>query len=137
MASLNRVELIGYVGKDPEVRYTSSKKAVVNFSVATTDKWTVAKGEKKSHTEWHNVEAWDKLAEICGKYLCKGSQVYIEGSIYTQTWEDQEGNKRYTPKIRARSMQILGNGASSGDKSQSQQVPENNPDGEINNDMPF
>ncbi|MDO9566944.1 MAG: single-stranded DNA-binding protein [Candidatus Desulfaltia sp.] len=136
MASLNRVELIGYVGKDLEVRYTSSQKAVVNFSVATTDKWTTD-GEKKSHTEWHSIEAWDKLAEICGKLLCKGSQVYIEGSILSQTWEDQNGKKRLTTKIRARSMQILGNGASSEDKSQSEQVPENNPDGEINDDMPF
>ncbi|MEA3427648.1 MAG: single-stranded DNA-binding protein [Thermodesulfobacteriota bacterium] len=136
MASLNRVQLIGYVGKDPEVRYTSSQKAVVNFSVATTDKWT-ANGEKKSHTEWHNIESWDRLAEICGKYLSKGSLIYIEGSIYTQRWEDQQNNKQHMTKIRVRSIQILGNGASSGDKSQSQQVPENNPDGEINNDIPF
>ena len=108
MASVNKVILIGNLGRDPEVRYTPSGTAVANFSVATTENWTNREGEKQSRTEWHRVEAWGRLGEICGEYLAKGRQVYIEGSIQTDEWEDQEGNKRQTTKIRAWKMQMLG-----------------------------
>ena len=108
MASVNKVILIGNLGRDPEVRYTPSGTAVANFSVATTENWTNREGEKQSRTEWHRVEAWGRLGEICGEYLAKGRQVYIEGSIQTDEWEDQEGNKRQTTKIKAWKMQMLG-----------------------------
>jgi single-strand DNA-binding protein len=111
MASVNKVILIGNLGRDPEVRYTPSGTAVANFSLATTENWTNKDGEKQSRTEWHRIEAWGRLGEICGEYLSKGSQVYIEGSIRTDEWEDQEGNKRQTAKIRAWRMQMLGSRA--------------------------
>ncbi|MDY6951791.1 MAG: single-stranded DNA-binding protein [Thermodesulfobacteriota bacterium] len=108
MASVNKVILIGNLGRDPEVRYTPSGTAVANFSVATTENWTNREGEKQSRTEWHRVVAWGRLGETCGEYLSKGSQVYIEGSIQTNEWEDKEGNKRQTTEIRAWRMQMLG-----------------------------
>jgi len=91
MASVNRVILIGNLGRDPELRYTPSGAAVANFTIATTDTWT-KDGEKQSHTEWHRIVAWGKLAEVCGEYLAKGKQVYIEGRIRTNEWEDRDGN---------------------------------------------
>jgi len=108
MASVNKVILIGNLGRDPEVRYTPSGTAVANFSVATTENWTNREGEKQSRTEWHRVVAWGRLGETCGEYLSKGSQVYIEGSIQTNEWEDKEGSKRQTTEIRAWRMQMLG-----------------------------
>jgi len=108
MASVNKAILIGNLGRDPEVRYTPSGTAVANFSVATTENWTNRDGEKQSRTEWHRVVAWGRLGETCGEYLSKGSQVYIEGSIQTNEWEDKEGNKRQTTEIRAWRMQMLG-----------------------------
>ena len=113
MASVNKAILIGNLGRDPEVRYTPSGTAVANFSLATTENWTNKDGEKQSRTEWHRIEAWGRLGETCGEYLSKGSQVYIEGSIRTDEWEDQEGNKRQTTKIRAWRMQMLGSRAQS------------------------
>ena len=111
MASVNKVILIGNLGRDPEVRYTPSGTAVANFTLATTDNWTNKGGEKESRTEWHRIVAWGRLGEICGEYLSKGSQVYIEGSLQTNEWEDQEGNKRKTTEIRAWRMQMLGSRA--------------------------
>lgn len=108
MASVNKVILIGNLGRDPEVRYTPSGTAVANFSLATTDNWTNRDGQKESRTEWHRIVAWGRLGEICGEYLSKGSSVYIEGSLQTNEWEDQEGNKRKTTEIRAWRMQMLG-----------------------------
>ena len=105
---LNRVMLIGNLGEDPDVRYTPSGAAVTNFNLATTEKWT-KEGEKKTHTEWHRIVAWNRLAEICGEYLHKGSQVYVEGRIRTRQWEDNDGNKRHTTEILAQTIQMLGN----------------------------
>jgi len=113
MASVNKVILIGNLGGDPEVRYTPSGTAVANFTLATTEKWTNKDGEKQSHTEWHRIVAWRRLGEICGEYLSKGKQVYIEGRIRTNEWEDQEGNKRKTTEIDALNMQMLGSKAPS------------------------
>ena len=103
MASVNKAILVGNLGQDPEIRYTPSGSAVANFSIATTDKY---KDEEK--TEWHRIVAFGKLAEICGEYLQKGKQVFIEGKIQTRSWEDRDGVKKYTTEIVANSMQMLG-----------------------------
>lgn len=109
--TVNKVILIGRVGQDPEVRYTSSGAPVANFSVATDESFKGRNGEQQQHTEWHRVVAWNKLAEICGEYLTKGKLVYIEGSIRSRQWEDQSGNKRTNYEIVARNMQMLGSRA--------------------------
>jgi len=106
--SVNKVMLIGNLGRDPEIRYTTGGQAVANFTIATTEKYTNKSGEKQEDTEWHRIVAWGRLAEICGEYLSKGRMVYIEGSIKTRSWEDKEGNTRYTTEIVARNMQMLG-----------------------------
>jgi len=109
--TVNKVILIGRVGQDPEVRYTSSGAPVANFSLATDESFKSRNGEQQQHTEWHRVVAWNKLAEICGEYLTKGKLVYIEGSIRSRQWEDQSGNKRTSYEILARNMQMLGSRA--------------------------
>ncbi len=108
MASINKVILIGNLGADPEVRYLPSGDAVANLSIATTDKYKDRNGEMQEATEWHRVSFFGKTAEICGQYLKKGSQVYVEGSIRTRKWQDKEGNDRYTTEIRGDRMQMLG-----------------------------
>jgi len=109
MAGLNKAILIGNLGRDPEVRYTSDGRAVTNFSIATSDEWKDKEtGEKRQRTEWHRIVAFNKLGEICGEYLSKGKQVYIEGQIRTRDWEDRDGNKRYTTEIVANNMLMLG-----------------------------
>ena len=109
MASVNKVIIVGNLGKDPETRFMPDGKAVCNFSVATTDKWTdKATNEKKEATEWHRVSSFGRLAEICGEYLKKGSQVYVEGKLRTRKWQDKEGQDRYTTEIIADAMQMLG-----------------------------
>jgi single-strand DNA-binding protein len=123
MASVNKVILVGNVGRDPELRYTQSGQPVASFSVATNERFKDKDGNWKDRTEWHRIVAWARLAEICGEYLKKGSPVYIEGRIQTRDWEDKEGNKRQTTEIIALSMQMLGRrgeagGPSAGDESQ-------------------
>ncbi len=109
MASVNKVILIGNLGKDPETRYLPSGEALTSFSIATSETWKdKTSGEKKEATEWHRISAFGKLAEICGEYLRKGSQVYIEGSLRTRKWQDKEGQDRYTTEIRADQMRMLG-----------------------------
>jgi single-strand DNA-binding protein len=105
---VNRVFLIGRLGRDPEIRHTTSGSAVANFSVATDERWTDSEGNKQTRTEWHNIVAWRKLAEICGQYLQKGRLVFIEGRIQTREWDDRDGNKRRTTEIIASNMQMLG-----------------------------
>ena len=107
-ASLNRVELIGFTGQDAEVRYTASGTPVANFSVATSEQWTDKAGKKNERTEWHRVVAWGKLAELCGQYLPKGRQVFVEGKLQTRKWEDKEGATRYATEIKATSVKFLG-----------------------------
>jgi single-strand DNA-binding protein len=121
MAGINKAILIGRLGSDPEVRYTPSGVAVANFSIATSEEWRDKdSGEKKERTEWHRIVAWRKLGEICGEYLSKGRQVYIEGRIQTRDWEDKDGNKRYTTEIVANDVQFLGGRDSgSGDRAAS------------------
>ena len=108
MAGINKVILVGRLGSDPEVRYTPDGTAVANFSIATSDEWTdKATGEKKERTEWHRVVAWRKLGEICGEYLSKGRQVYVEGKLQTRSWE-KDGITRYSTEIIASDVQFLG-----------------------------
>jgi single-strand DNA-binding protein len=114
MASVNKVILVGNVGRDPELRYTQGGQPVASFSVATNERFKDKSGEWKDRTEWHRIVAWARLAEICGEYLKKGSPVYIEGRIQTRDWEDKEGNKRQTTEIVALSMQMLGRRGDSG-----------------------
>src|SRR5574340_750749 len=108
MASVNKVILVGNLGKDPEVRYMPSGEAITNITVATTDTWKDKSGEKQERAEWHRVAVFSKLAESAGEYLKKGSQVDIEGRLQTRKWQDKEGNDRYTTEIVADRMQMLG-----------------------------
>ena len=108
MASVNKVILLGNLGADPELRYTNSGTAVANFRIATNERWSDKNGTAQERTEWHNIVAWGKLAEICGKYLKKGRSVYVEGRLQTRSWDDQAGNKRYTTEVVAQVMQMLG-----------------------------
>lgn len=105
---LNKVMIIGNLGRDPEMRYTPSGRPVTTFSVATSRTWNTSEGEKHVETEWFNVVAWSNLAEICKQYLTKGQQVYIEGRLQTRHWDDQEGNKHTSVEIVANEMIILG-----------------------------
>ena len=105
---INKVILVGRLGKDPEIKSTPGGTTVAKFTMATDEKFTDKSGEKQERTEWHNIVAWSRLAEICGQYLRKGSLVYIEGSIRTDSWEDKEsGQKRYRTEIVAREMKML------------------------------
>ncbi|MEE9542630.1 MAG: single-stranded DNA-binding protein, partial [Thermodesulfobacteriota bacterium] len=108
MAGVNKVILVGNLGADPEVRYSASGTAVANFRIATTESYKNKEGQKEDKTEWHRIVTFGKLAEICGEYLAKGKQVYVEGRIQTNQWEDKEGNKRYTTEIICNQMQMLG-----------------------------
>jgi single-strand DNA-binding protein len=105
---LNKVMIIGHLGRDPEMRYTPSGRPVTTFSVATTRSWTSADGDRHEETEWFNVVAWGSLAEICNQYLHKGQQVYVEGRLQTRRWEDNEGNKHFTTELVAKEMIMLG-----------------------------
>jgi single-strand DNA-binding protein len=108
MASVNKVIIVGNLGRDPETRYMPEGGAITNISVATTDKWKDKNGEMQEKTEWHRVAFFGKLAEIAGEYLKKGSQVYVEGRLQTRKWQDKEGNDKYTTEIVAQQMQMLG-----------------------------
>src|SRR4030067_69938 len=116
---LNKIMVIGNLGRDPEMRYTPSGRPVTTFSVATSRTWNTSDGEKRVETEWFNVVAWSSLAEICKQYLTKGQQVYIEGRLQTRHWDDQEGNKHTSVEIVANEMIILGERRESGEESES------------------
>lgn len=127
MASVNKVILVGNLGKDPEVRYMAGGDAVANITLATTDSWKDKSGVKQEKTEWHRVSFFGRQAEVVGEYLRKGSQIYVEGRIQTRKWQDKEGQDRYTTEIVADRMQMLG-GKSAGGGSfevvESQSAPE-------------
>ncbi len=108
--SVNKVILIGNLGKDPEVRYTSNGKAVARFSLATSEVWNDADGNRQERTEWHNIIVWGKQGETCGQYLAKGRQAYIEGSIRSRSYDDKSGQKRYITEIIAQRVRFLGGG---------------------------
>jgi single-strand DNA-binding protein len=143
---INKVILVGNLGADPETRYSPSGNAVTKIRLATTESWRDKQsGEQKEHTEWHRVVMFGRLAEIAAEYLRKGSQVYIEGSLQTDKWQDQQGNDRYTTEIRARDMQMLG-GRTGADAPASRPAPrqESRPaqasaasDEDFNDDIPF
>lgn len=107
MASLNKVQIIGRLGKDPELKYTQSGQAVTNFSVATDESYTSRDGTRVEGVEWHRVNVWDRMAENCANYLRKGSLVYVEGALKTRQWQDQQGQTRYSTEIRAQRIQFL------------------------------
>ena len=108
--SVNKVILIGNLGRDPEVRFTSNGRAVARFSIATTDVWKDAEGNRQERTEWHNIVVWGKQGETCAQYLAKGRQVYVEGSIRNSSYDDKSGNKRYVTEIVAQRVRFLGGG---------------------------
>jgi len=111
---VNKVILVGNLGADPEMKYTPSGTPICTFRLATSETFKDRDGNQQERTEWHRVVAWSKLAEICGQYLAKGRQVYVEGSIRTRSWDDQDGNKRFMTEIVARDVQFLGAGAGGG-----------------------
>lgn len=108
MAGVNKVILVGNLGADPEIRNLPSGSSVANFNIATSESYTNKSGEKVTNTEWHRIECWEGLAKVAEKYLKKGNSVYIEGKIRTEEWQDKDGNKRHTTKIRAQNMTMLG-----------------------------
>ena len=112
--SVNKVILVGNLGKDPELRYTPSGTAVATFSMATTERYKDRDGNKQTKTEWHNIVAWRQLAEICGKFLHKGKQIYVEGKIQNRSYDDRDGNKRYISEVVINEMQMLGSRGDSG-----------------------
>jgi len=114
MASINKVILIGNLGRDPELRYTPQGRPVVNFSMATTERWTSKDGDKQEKTEWHNIVLWGRQAEVANQYLKKGSSCYIEGRIATRSWEDKDKVKRYRTEIEGQVLQFLSGGGAGG-----------------------
>jgi len=123
MASVNKVILVGNLGRDPETRYTTSGDAVTNIRLATTDTWKDKNGEKQERTEWHNVVFYGRQAEIAGEYLKKGRQIYVEGRIQTRKWQDKEGQDRYTTEVVADRMQMLGSREGGGAPSGADESP--------------
>jgi single-strand DNA-binding protein len=139
MRGVNKVILVGNLGRDPEVRYTRNGTAVATLNIATTETWTDKDGQRQDRTEWHRVVAWSKLAEIVKEYLSKGQQVYIEGKLQTRSWDDREGNKRYTTEVKADQMVMLGGRRDAGDRgSEPPPGPENEEPFEAKeDDVPF
>ncbi len=143
MASLNKVMLIGNLGKDPEVRYTAAGTAVASFSIATSERFKNKSGEWEEKTEWHNVTLWARLAEIAGEYLAKGKTVYIEGRLQTRKWQDRDGKDRYTTEIVGEKMQMLsgkgegGGGRQGAGRAESQEPGFEEPVFNPDDDIPF
>ena len=142
--SVNKVILLGNLGKDPDLRYTPSGKAVATFSLATSERWTSQDGQKQENTTWHNIVAWGKQAETMKEYLTKGRQVYIEGRIANRSYEDKEGNKKYISEVVVQSFSFVGNKGSSGNGGGQTTPPEPTaetaPDAgssETDDDLPF
>ncbi len=144
---INKVILVGNLGKDPEVRYMPSGSAAANITIATSEQWKDKQtGEQKDRTEWHNVVFFGRLAEIVGEYLKKGSQIYVEGSLRTRKWQDKSGNDRYTTEIVANEMQMLGGGGRGGggssnfnqdSGSSSAPAPASSSGADFDDDIPF
>jgi single-strand DNA-binding protein len=125
MAGINKVILVGRLGRDPEMRYTTDGRSICNFSLATSDEWKDKNtGEKKEKTEWHRVTIFGKLADVCGQYLVKGRQVYLEGKIQTRSWEADDGTTKYATDVIANEVQFLGDGTGRRqDDQQQRQIP--------------
>ena len=140
--SVNIAIVVGNLGKDPEVRFTQSGRAVANFPIATSESWTGQDGSAQERTEWHNIVVWGKQAESCGQYLSKGRQVFVQGRIQTRKWTDQNGQDRYTTEIVAQRVQFLGGGggARASQESQDQGFGESSSSFQsppIDDDIPF
>ena len=116
MSGVNKAIIVGRLGSDPEMKTVTSGQTVCRLSVATSENWTDRDGQKQEKTEWHRIVVWGRMAEVCGQHLSKGRQVYLEGRLQTRSWEDQQGQKKYTTEIVATTVQFLG----SNDRSQSQ-----------------
>ena len=123
MASVNKVILIGNLGRDPEVKYTQTGTAVANLNIATNEVWTDKAGQKQERTEWHRVVVWGKQAQVLSEILAKGKQVYVEGSLQTRSWDDKDGNKRYTTEVRAARVLLMGRAAEGGRMEQPESQP--------------
>ena len=138
--SVNKVILIGNLGKDPELRYTPGGKAVASFSLATSERWTNQEGQKQENTTWHNIVAWGKQAEVMKEYLHKGKQVYIEGRISNRSYDDKEGNKKYISEVVVQNFTFLGS-RDSGSKGAPSPAPEEAPNQTVppdaEDDLPF
>jgi single-strand DNA-binding protein len=145
MSGINKVLIVGHLGRDPETRYTSNGDAVTNFSVATSEQWKNKDGEKQERTEWHNIVCFGRSAEIAGEYLKKGSLAGIDGKLQTRKWQDKEGNDRYTTEIVCERLTLLGGGG--GDRTRKQQsersetpkkaAPKKSADDDLDDDIPF
>lgn len=138
MRGVNRVIIVGTFGKDAEIRFLPSGKAVASFSLATTEEWKDTNGQKQSQTEWHRCTAFDKLAEIIGEYCSKGSKVYIEGSIHTRKYQDKStGQDRYSTEIKVSQLQMLGGGEEKQQGQPRQQAPSKPADDFDDKELPF
>lgn len=133
MSGINKVILIGRLGADPEVKTITSGNTVTRLSLATSENWVDKEGQKQERTEWHRVVVWGKLAELCGKYLSKGRQAYVEGRLQTRSWEDQQGQKKYTTEVVASTVQFLGATGASQDNSYGGQNTSSNSNSSSNN----
>ncbi|MDZ4723453.1 MAG: single-stranded DNA-binding protein [candidate division Zixibacteria bacterium] len=139
--SVNKAILIGRLGKDPELKYTPGGKAVANFSLATTERWSGQDGQKNESTTWHNIVAWGRQAELCKEYLAKGREVYIEGRIDNRSYDDKEGNKKYISEVIVQTLQFLGSktggSAGGGGSEVSAEAPAQARSGGEDDDLPF
>jgi single-strand DNA-binding protein len=136
--SLNKVMIIGHLGRDPEMRYTPSGRPVTTFTVATSRSWNTVDGERHTETEWFNIVAWGNLAEICKQYLNKGQQVYIEGRLQTRKWDDKEGNRHYTTEVVAQEMMMLGERKDSNNQNHVEETSESEMPNDVDEDeFPF
>lgn len=136
MASVNKVILVGNLGKDPEMRYMPSGDAIANMTIATTESWKDKSGEKQEKTEWHRISMFGRLAEVAGEYLKKGSSVYIEGKLQTRKWQNKEGVDQYTTEIIASDMKMLG-GRPEGKPEAKPKPEERQPGADFEDDIPF
>lgn len=123
MGSINKVILIGNIGRDAELKYTPGGAAIATFSMATTEKWKDKSGQQQEKTEWHRVSMWGKMAESLAEYITKGKQIYVEGKIQSRQWDDKEGNKKVSFEIRAENVSLLGGGGGGGRARQSETAP--------------
>lgn len=139
MAGVNKVIIVGRLGSDPEVKSVGTGSTVARLSVATSDQWTDNQGHKQERTEWHRIVLWNKLAELAGKYLEKGRQVYIEGRLQTRSWEDQQGQKRYTTEIVGTTIQFLGARPEGSNQSEQTEFEDYGPEPtfDSNDDIPY
>jgi single-strand DNA-binding protein len=133
--SVNKVILVGNIGRDVELRHTPGGATVARFSLATNEVWKDKNGQRQEHTEWHNIVAWGKLAEFSGQYLSKGRQIYVEGTIRTRTYDDEKGNRRYFTDIRAGVIQLLGPRPGGGEAGGPGEAPDFPPDND--EEIPF